>query len=119
MAVYGIFQSCLGPFSQLYVCMAVSKTCGKGILVGWFLLPNKEAKTYEKVFQVDLNLLGGQPDFLKIIISDFEQAVFKNVRKCTKMSNTKVVDFTIMLRSGRIYVAVFVDFTIMLRSGKI
>ena len=40
----GTFQSCPAPFAQLYVCMAVSKTGGKGIPVGWFLLQTKRPK---------------------------------------------------------------------------
>ena len=67
------FQICPKPFSQLYVCMAAPETGGNGIPVGWFLLPNKEAKTYELMFRTLLNKLGGQPNSLKNIMSDFEQ----------------------------------------------
>ena len=77
----GTFSSCPEPFSQLYICMAAPERDGKGIPVGWFLLPNKEAKTYELVFNSLLTKLGGQPSTLKFIMSDFEQAVFKSVRK--------------------------------------
>ena len=77
----GTFLICPKPFSQLYVCMAAPETGGNGIPVGWFLLPNKEAKTYELMFHTLLNKLGGQPNSLKNIMSDFEQAVFKSVSK--------------------------------------
>ena len=80
----GTFQSCPEPFAQIYVCMAAPETGGKGIPVGWFMLPNKEATTYELAFNVKLNKLCGQPASLKTIISDFEQSVFKSVRRVFK-----------------------------------
>ena len=80
----GTFQSCPAPFSQLYVCMAAPETGGKGIPVGWFLLPNKNSKTYEMAFKAILDKLGGQPTALKTVVSDFEMAVFRSVKKVFK-----------------------------------
>ena len=81
----GTFNSCPAPFAQLYVCMAAPQTGGgQGIPVGWFLLPNKKATTYEIMFKALLNKLGGQPDSLTKVVSDFESAVFKAIRTVMK-----------------------------------
>ena len=61
--------------------MVASESGGKGIPVGFFLLPNKKAATYEFLLEKIKERLGGQPDCLETIISDFEKAVFSSVRK--------------------------------------
>lgn len=64
--------------------MVAPEQDGQGIPVGWFLLPNKKAKTYELMLKVLLDKLGGQPDSLKTVVSDFESAIFKTVKAMLK-----------------------------------
>ena len=80
----GTYSACPVPSTQIYICLAAPEGQGQGIPVGWFLLPNKKAKTYNIMFKALLQKLGGQPDCLKVVVSDFEAAIFKIVRALFK-----------------------------------